>query len=146
MNNQPDATDLRAPRGYRKLRYAYQRHEEHEREDRNSEARDAVIAVTKQEENGDQKGADGAGFVEVVEREVPGFRPTFDDSYELKDGTCAKGDERRKEEACALAEEIDQGVKQSARVQGSGRPQPDDAHGWGLLLQYKGLEGSSRGG
>ncbi len=99
-----------------KLGYADQRHEEHKRKDGNAEARNAVIAVTEQKEDSDQERTDGAGFVEIVEREVPGFRPKLDDGDKLEDGTRAKGNQRRKEETCALAENVDQGVKQSARV------------------------------
>lgn len=137
MNDQPGVANLRtAPARNRELGRADQGHEKDQWKQANAEYGHMVVRVRDQKQERDEKSTNRGRLVEVIQRQMACGLPEFDKRYQVKHRSDAESRQSRLKQARAFPEKIDEGVQQTARVQGGGRPQPENTHS-GTRYQYK---------
>lgn len=135
MDQQPGVADMRAaPGSNRKLRGANQCHEEDYWKEANPKDRNAIEPVVNEEEQPNQKRTKRTGLVEVVQRQMARLDPRFNERNEMEHYPGPESNQRGVKEPGASSKQINERVQQTARIQRSRCPQPNNVHKRGLSL------------
>jgi hypothetical protein len=82
----------------------------------------------EEKQNGDQEGADGGGFEEIVDGQVADSDREFDNRDEVQNGGDEKREESGFEEAFSAAEQHRNDVQQPNPVERRGHTEPENGH------------------